>query len=226
MFRSTPSTAVPTLATPTITAVYQNSTAYNADITIGACDSRYPITYTMYADGVSVGTGTVVSNTAGSQTIGSVTISGTGYAAGKSITVKLSSLGVDSTTSAAFVTTYPVFSGTFGFTSTTGNAFTDTLPTRYWRAEDIALAANPGYYNAILTIQWQWKVAGGGSYTASDTRAVAWPSDGNYSSSSDTDSVYLTAAHYSPNTTFLLTVTASAAGYTSSAQTYGPFTSP
>lgn len=225
MFRSMPSTAVPVLATPTITDVYQNTTAYNIDISVGACDSRYPITYIVYEDGVSIATGTLVNFTAGLQTVGTSTISAPTYKVGKSITVKITSLGV-SVTSSAYVSVYSVFSGTFAFTNTTGNAYTDATPTRYWRAEDIALATNPGYYNAILNIKWDWKVTGGGSYTATTNRNVAWPANGNFSHTSDDDSVFLTAAHYLPNTTFLLTVTASTAGYTSSAQVYGPFTSP
>ncbi len=174
--------SVGTLPTPSISSVVQQLTNYRITVDIGLIQSFYPITYEIFADGVSIASGTLASSIPAAQVYGAFQYDVGTYAQGKDITYKLTTLS-QTRTSLPYTTSYAVFGGSFSsviFNPVDTNAYTDpSEPTKYsWNMSIEDMITDAGYTNPNISMFFEWTTAAGVTYPDSQTITSTWAAHG------------------------------------------------
>lgn len=219
--------SVGTLATPLILYVRQNQNNYRIGVTVGSLQSFFPITYEIFADGVSIATGTLASSSPALTDFGTIEYDVGTYTEGKEITYTVTTLS-QSKTSMGMTASYVRFGGSFvgiTFNPVDTNAYTDPSEgTKYsWNAEIADMIPDLGYYNPVVSYFMEWDTVVGTTYPDNQTITDSWSGFGGGAfARASVGAEGGTLAKLSPHTVsggnkFRFHVTVSAAGYS---QTY------
>jgi hypothetical protein len=170
--------SVGTLATPLILYVRQNQNNYRIGVTVGNLQSFFPITYEIFADGVSIATGTLASSSPALTDFGTIEYDVGTYTEGKEITYTVTTLS-QSKTSIGMTASYVRFSGSFSgitFDPVGANAYTDPSEgTKYsWRIYIDNLIVDAGYYNPVISYFFEWDTVAGTTYPNTQTINSSW----------------------------------------------------